>query len=420
MNEAKIRTRHLKYFSQLAEQAETALRDPDQAEWYSHVYDERDNIRAALEWANETDVETGLFISGRLYRFWQSFDQREGIHWLQRFLQKTRSRGYPQARASALHAYAWLLIWSQQFAEAQTKAEECLGIHRASGDRSGEIDGLTLLGNILLFRGDIEVGLDLVQQARVLSQSLGDLWREANAYFYLGWDRRDMEPSWEYWEKALFLYRKVGDQLSLANLLGVLGQHRVLNGDFELGEKYLDDALVLWQSNPRAVVWDNIKFAKSHIALERGDHEQAHSLLQEILLTAKESGNRMSYLWSLVRLGFVAVREGNLDEARINFTEVMPEFVKGTQDIGVVFALEGMAELYVALDKPETAARLIGWADMMRDKISDARPKLEQADVDKTIATCLAKLGEAAFADAYDEGKKMNLDEAVAYALRES
>jgi hypothetical protein len=35
------------------------------------------------------------------------------------------------------------------------------------------------------------------------------------------------------------------------------------------------------------------------------------------------------------------------------------------------------------------------------------------------IAACLVKLGEVAFSDAYDEGQKMSLDEAVALALRE-
>jgi len=39
--------------------------------------------------------------------------------------------------------------------------------------------------------------------------------------------------------------------------------------------------------------------------------------------------------------------------------------------------------------------------------------------VDKIIAACLAKTGEAAFSDAYDEGQKMTLNEAVAYALEE-
>lgn len=63
------------------------------------------------------------------------------------------------------------------------------------------------------------------------------------------------------------------------------------------------------------------------------------------------------------------------------------------------------------------AVRLIGWADSTREKISDQRPLLEQADVDKIISTCVAGMGKTAFSKAYEEGKKMSLDEAVAYAL---
>jgi hypothetical protein len=62
---------------------------------------------------------------------------------------------------------------------------------------------------------------------------------------------------------------------------------------------------------------------------------------------------------------------------------------------------------------------LIGWVDSMRKKLNDPRPPLEQATIDQNIAACLAKMGEVAFSDAYDEGQKMSLDEAVAYALEE-
>jgi len=40
--------------------------------------------------------------------------------------------------------------------------------------------------------------------------------------------------------------------------------------------------------------------------------------------------------------------------------------------------------------------------------------------VDKIIAACLAKMGEAEFSDAYDDGKKMTMDEAVELALGEN
>ena len=69
--------------------------------------------------------------------------------------------------------------------------------------------------------------------------------------------------------------------------------------------------------------------------------------------------------------------------------------------------------------KTEMAGQLIGWSDALRERIGDPRPPLEQADVDKIIAACVTKVGEAAFSDAYDEGQKMSLDEAVAYVLEE-
>lgn len=126
----------------------------------------------------------------------------------------------------------------------------------------------------------------------------------------------------------------------------------------------------------------------------------------------------MGYLWARVRLGYVVLRLGNLNEASAALTETAREFLNDKFDIGVVFSLEGMAELCVATNKPAVAARLIGWADATREKINDTRPPLEQADVDKIIAACIMKMGEVAFSDAYDEGQKMSLDEAVAYALK--
>ena len=79
-----------------------------------------------------------------------------------------------------------------------------------------------------------------------------------------------------------------------------------------------------------------------------------------------------------------------------------------------------MAGLFVIVSKLEVAVQLIGWADALRERIGDPRPPLEQADVDKIIPACIIKMGETAFSDAYDEGQKMTLDEAVAYALEES
>ena len=412
-----LHTWHLGYFMGLAEKAEVELRGPSLVDWMDRLNDERNNLRIALHWADKIDVEAGLYLSSKLMRYWESANLLEGCRWLENFINKPESKDFPLARAHALSAYGWLLTWLQQFDRVLVVAEESLALFRAAGNRQGEVDVLISLENMYQFKDELETAIEIGRQALSLAQSLGDRWREANALLYLGWCYHDLEKRFVHWESAIRLFREVGDQITLANLLGLLGQFRVLHGDFELGEKCVDEALRLWQANRRANIWDNPRVTKSLIASMKGEYEPAETLLREVMRSAQERGNRMSYLWAEVRLGHLLLRSGKWTEARQVLTDNAKNFGKDSYTIGTVFALEGMAELFAAVAKPEYAARLIGWADRMREKIQDTRPEIEQANVDKIIASCLAKLGEVAFSDAYDEGQKMTREEALAYAL---
>ena len=416
-DEEKIRRHHLRYFVDFAEKAETELRGPTLVDWMERLNDERNNLRAALHWADKTDVEAGLYLSSRLMRYWESSNLQEGKHWLKNFIDKPNSQDFPRARAQALHAHGWLITWLQKFDEAHLVAEECLGLFRAAEDREGEVDALILLENILQFKDQMDASIETGNRALALAQSLGDLWREANSLNYLGWGYTDADRRFAYWKKAIALYRKVGDQISLANLLGLMGQFLVLGGDIELGEKYLDEAMELWQSNKRANVWENPKIAKSLILAMRGNYEQAQSMLEEVIVSAQETGNTMSQLWAEVRLAHVALRAGNLTEAHQLFRKTAQGFGRDHYLVGTIFALEGMAGVAVAVGKHKRAARLIGWADAERQRLKDPRPDFEQADVDKLMAACLAKMGKVAFSEAYEEGQAMTMNETLAYAL---
>ena len=412
-----LHTWHLGYFMGLAERAEVELRGPSLVDWMERLNDERNNLRIALHWADQIDTEAGLYLSSRLMRYWESANLPEGRRWLENFIHKPESKDFPLARAHALSTYSWLLTWLQQFDQAHTVAEESLALFRAAGNQQGEIDVLISIENMHQFKDEFEIAVRVGKQAVALAQSLDDRWRLANAFLYLGWCYHDPKQRFGYWEKAIRLYREVGDQITLANLLGLFGQFHILHGNFEQGEKCVDEALRLWEANRRANVWDNPRVTKSLIASMKGEYELAETLLREVMVSAQERGNRMSYLWAQVRLGFVLLRSGNLTEARQVFEETARDFGRDQYNIGVVFSLEGMAEVYSVVGKPEHAARLIGWADIMRERIQDTRPEIEQANIDKIITACLAKIGEVAFSDAYEEGQKMSLDEAINYSL---
>jgi hypothetical protein len=119
-------------------------------------------------------------------------------------------------------------------------------------------------------------------------------------------------------------------------------------------------------------------------------------------------------------MAYAALKKGDIAQARRQFKISIQSFQGINNTIGVVYAIEGVASLHCEQNQPESAARLIGWADAMREKIGDPRPPSEQADVDKDIVACLAKVGEVAFSNEYDPGKNMTLDAAVTLALREN
>jgi predicted ATPase len=414
--EENIRTQHLKYYLQLLEQAEPEFKTPAQIEWNARLNDERDNIRTALEWAGNTDVEAGLYISGRLARFWEDFDLREGERWLSKFLDNPKSHTYPLARAKALYAYGIILHLTKQSSLLEKAAEECLALNRASGDQHGEIDGLTLLARFMWESRNIERATELYQQALDLSESLDDVWRKAFALGHLGWLGRD----WAfYWKETITLVRKQGDLRLLQDVLGPLGYFEVMNGDIESAQKNLDEASRLSRTLKLQRSMGHVLRALSRIETIRGNFEKAYALVEEDIDTTIKLGHRMDYLWNRALLGHLSVKLGKILEAYDIFAETTREFLNDKDETGVVMTLEGMADLYVTVGKHEISACLIGWADSTREKLLDARFPLGQADVDKIVAACTVKMGEAAFSGAYEGGKKMSLNEAVAYALGE-
>jgi len=416
--ENDIRTKHLKYFLKLSEQAASALRSSTQMEWYLRLQHERNNLRAALEWADQTDVEAGLNITGWLHRFWENFDLREGQHWLDTFLEKPESKKYTLARANALYTKTWIMHWAQKPALALSAAQECLDLYQACGDPSGEIDGL-LAWMLLAPTTGNEEGIECFHRALALSKSLGDPWKQAQVLFQSRFLTLDDYHHNSYLTKSVALFKKAGDlEWAIQSMLW-LANEDMTKGDLPSAQQWLDQAVQASQVVNHKGLRSLLLLSRGSVELLEREYEKARTDLQEAIQLYGDLGNHLAILWARVRLGYVAVHQNEFIEARHLLNETAQKFRESQGPSGVIFALEGIANLYVASGRPERAAWLIGWADTIRKEANNRRQNLEQADVDKIIAACLAKMGEVAFSDAYEEGEKMTLDEAVAFALEE-
>ena len=80
--EKTIRDRQLHYYLKLVQQLELTLHSTGHEKWLDRLFLERDNIRTALEWAAQTNVQAGLYISNKLRTFWESYELREEARWL--------------------------------------------------------------------------------------------------------------------------------------------------------------------------------------------------------------------------------------------------------------------------------------------------------------------------------------------------
>jgi tetratricopeptide (TPR) repeat protein len=237
---------------------------------------------------------------------------------------------------------------------------------------------------------------------------------------HLGWGSgNDYQQQISYFKKAVSLFRKAGDFRELQEYLGTLGNREMMGGDIESAQEHLAEAMQLSQ-NPYFKGAMHYLSALGRLEAVKGNFETARALIEKSITHAIELGNRNHYLWDRAQLGHVLVQQGPSPEARKIFIETAQEFLKDGNIVGVCYSLEGMAALFVETDKSAVAARLIGWADAIREKINDLRPLLEQQAVDKIIAACVAEMGEAAFSDAYEEGQRMTMDEAVSYSLEGS
>ena len=88
--------------------------------------------------------------------------------------------------------------------------------------------------------------------------------------------------------------------------------------------------------------------------------------------------------------------------------------------IAISYTLDGFAALAVRRDESELAAKLAGAAEQLRDSIEYCIEPAERRFREGYLVHVRAALSEDAFSAAYEQGRKLKLDEAVALALGET
>lgn len=140
--------------------------------------------------------------------------------------------------------------------------------------------------------------------------------------------------------------------------------------------------------------------------------------MDESLFLFREIGDQYGIAYSLGQLGNIACSQGNYAAAYAYLAESLTLYLR----IGKRYAesyLLWFAEVAAKEKKMERAAVLWGAFEALRTKSGWSIPPHLRTRYDNDIADARQVLGEQAFAETWNRGHGMTLEEAIAYALEE-
>jgi predicted ATPase/class 3 adenylate cyclase len=216
-------------------------------------------------------------------------------------------------------------------------------------------------------------------------------------------------------EEALGLAEKLGDKRDAAALHHDLGEIAATQGDLPRARTHHERALALRQE--LGTRW-GIAHALSglvDVSVRDGDYASARELAQEVHEFARDENNEEALIWALGMLGDIERRAGNLERARELFAEALSLSVESGDRPRVAEMLEGTAALAGDAGDPLRAARLWGAAGAIYEEIGMAIWDL--AEHERCVGAARQKMGEERFRAAWEEGRSMHLENAVACAL---
>lgn len=220
-------------------------------------------------------------------------------------------------------------------------------------------------------------------------------------------------------EEAIDLHRVIDDPWGEPISLGLLGNVHAAQRDFEGARRLFEAALERHRRDGDdhrvLVAMDNVAWMRN----ELGDGSGARALTEEVGRRARAAGNLRMQASSLSTLGVYALKEDRVAEA----LPLLEESYRISRDLddteALLFVVYCFAWALAVVGRAADAARVYSVAEVLRHGTDRSAMSFLERENERTLARIHAQLDEGAFAQAWDEGTRMTLDEAVALSLGE-
>jgi tetratricopeptide (TPR) repeat protein/transcriptional regulator with XRE-family HTH domain len=233
--------------------------------------------------------------------------------------QAARRLGDRHGQADALTCLGDVRLASGDYPDAARDLREALDIYRDLGDRHGRAIALTLLGNVRRMAGDFPGALGDLRESVGICQDLGDRRGQATTLIGIA---GVLLLTGEYpgaatdLQEALDICCDLGDRRGQASALADLGNVALLTGDRSGAARDLQEALGIFRDLGHRIGQVNALTSLGKVALLTGDRSGAARDLQEALGLSREIGNWHAEATILNEAGTVSRTGGDLSQAR--------------------------------------------------------------------------------------------------------
>ncbi len=455
--------KHARWYVQVAREAGDHLegeRGDLQEAAAQRLDQEGENLRAAMVWALDRDLEAALHLVRGMGLYWlrrgrwsEAAEAHERVLALRgntpadlraKVLRRAgifaRIRGdYRRAHALtaealalytdledtlgiavSLYSLGTIALNRGETQEAWSYYEETLSQFRSIGRQAGIADCFQALGLLALAASDLELAGTHFQRCLEIHEELRQTTGIAIALNYLGvvayLQGAGAEARRRY-EESLAILGEGGDRVTTAVVLQNLGREARSRGDLEtarsLLERSLAVALEIGSRERAAVICGDL----ARLDLRVGHTAAARAALEDNLGTLKQIGSRRYVAKFLHDLGEVALAEGDLEKAAPLLRESLEMRREMQHLLNLPESLEAAARFAAASGQEAKAAGLFGAVEACRRHLGIAACSDAQAALARDEERLRGQLGEDRYLTARTAGQKLAREAAMNVAL---
>jgi non-specific serine/threonine protein kinase len=375
----RIALRHASFYVGLAKRS---LYEEAPAAWAQQMNRHYEDLEEALRWLVDSgDPHGAQLVGAALSQVWrQRAHISKGRTTLATLLELPGGREPTRARANLLLAAGYLALYQGELPTARALLEECVSTLQGLDETRELPMAFGYLADIDMAHADCAAARLHLEAGLAASRRIGDDWAQATLLVRLAQtvsEQGKPQAAAELARQAMPVLRARGAKRVLAMALQVLADTAISQHDHLAAMRLLEEALANWNSvgGLKGAAWTLLDLAR--LALAAGDDALAATHFGESLATCREVGDR----W------------------------------------GVAQGLEGFISLAVRAGRAEHAVRLAGAAAAIRESVQVTLSAKQAGWLVADLAVARRLLSQSRYSAAWEAGRAMSNEDAVALAL---